>query len=239
MTINKKIASNNTEHKKMMFLVLKELFSSNIKSKIAFKWGTLCMFLYELDRFSVDLDFDIIKNDTSLSNIKEYVKKILNQYWNVIQETKTKIILKYDQKQIPLKIEFNIRIYDNNSYEVKNFFWNSILAMTTDCIFANKLVALTERKEKNDKVASRDLYDIRFFFKNRWPINESLIKERTNKNLKIYFNALLKFIPKNFNNENILRGLGELANEKQKYFIKNKLIDEVLGFLEFSIANER
>lgn len=237
MTINKKFKSNNEEHKKMMFLIIKDLFSSEIKSKIAFKWGTLCMFLHELDRFSVDLDFDIIKKDITLTKIKEFTKNILNQYWEITEEKKSKLILKYDQKQIPLRIEFNNRLYTNNTYEVKNFFGNSITAMTPDCIFWNKLVALTERKEKKDKIAARDLYDIRFFFNNRWNINESIIKERTGKSLQTYLQNLITFIPNNFNEENILRWLGELVTEKQKFFIKNKLINETLGFLEFTIAN--
>lgn len=40
-------------------------------------------------------------------------------------------------------------------------------------IFANKLVALTERN------ANRDIYDVYFFFKNYFPINRELIVERT------------------------------------------------------------
>gem|GEM_PF-1806015 len=38
------------------------------------------MFLYQLDRFSVDLDFDIIKPNVSLEKIKKTTKDILNQY---------------------------------------------------------------------------------------------------------------------------------------------------------------
>ena len=42
-------------------------------------------------------------------------------------------------------------------------------------IFANKLVALTDRKI----MVNRDLYDICFFYKNNFPINEKIITERT------------------------------------------------------------
>jgi len=37
MNLNKKISSNNEEHKKIMFLIIKDLFFSDIKSQIAFK----------------------------------------------------------------------------------------------------------------------------------------------------------------------------------------------------------
>jgi predicted nucleotidyltransferase component of viral defense system len=45
--------------------------------------------------------------------------------------------------------------------------------MAPDSIFANKLVALYERFK------NRDLYDINFFLKNKFPLNELVIEERT------------------------------------------------------------
>ena len=162
--------------------------------------------MYGLDRFSVDLDFDIIKN-VPLEDIKKEVKKILIPYGKIQEETNTKIILKYDEHQMPLKIEFNQRIQKYDTYEVINFFGNPIVAMTKDCIVTNKLVALTQRHEEKQKLASRDLYDIYFFLKNNFPINKNLLKERTGKDIKDYFTELLKFIPHHFTSENVLRGL--------------------------------
>jgi len=37
MKLDKKYKSNNEEHKKIMFAIIKDLFSSKIKSKIALK----------------------------------------------------------------------------------------------------------------------------------------------------------------------------------------------------------
>ena len=45
--------------------------------------------------------------------------------------------------------------------------------MKKDSIFGNKLVALYERMK------NRDLYDVNFFLKNKFPLNEKLIEERT------------------------------------------------------------
>ena len=236
--VNKKIKSDNSYHRKLMFDVLKDIFDSKIKHDIALKWWTLCMFLYGLDRFSVDLDFDIINAKASLSEIKNITKKKLEKYWKIIQETNTKLILKYNDNQIPLKLEFNTRFYKYNVYSVENLFGISISTMTKDCIFSNKLVALSERKQKNNKIASRDLYDIRFFFKNKRPINDDLIIERTWRTTKSYLESLIPFISINFNRENILRWLGELVSEKQKFFIKNKLINEVLSQIDFYIRND-
>ncbi|MFA6256054.1 MAG: nucleotidyl transferase AbiEii/AbiGii toxin family protein [Candidatus Absconditabacterales bacterium] len=233
---NKKYASDNAVHKKIMFDIINDIFDSSIKSALGFKGGTLCFFMYGLDRFSVDLDFDVIK-DISLDAIKKEVKNILIPYGKIQEETNTKIILKYDEHQTPLKIEFNQRVQKHDTYEVVNFFGKPIVAMTKDCIVTNKLVALTQRHEEKEKLASRDLYDIYFFLKNNFPINQELLKERTGKDTKHYFTDLLKFIPSHFTSENVLRGLGELVDEKQKYWIKNKLIQEVTALISFTLWN--
>jgi predicted nucleotidyltransferase component of viral defense system len=78
-----------------------------------------------------------------------------------------------------IKIEINTRIWIENQYEIVNFFGLDILAQDRSTIFANKLVALTDR----NVVVNRDIYDIYFFFRNIFPINEALILERTGKNM--------------------------------------------------------
>lgn len=231
-------ALNQIRHKELMFSIINDIFDSSIKSKIWLKWWTLCLFVYGLDRFSVDLDFDVLK-EWALDEIKKVVRPILQKYGEITDETKSKLILKYDAETIPLKLEFNTRIPKNDHHEVINFFGKAIVAMTKDCIMSNKLVALVQRKEERNKLAPRDLYDVRFFLKNHFPINDKLIKERSGKNTKNYFISLQEFIPKHFNQENILRGLGDLLTEKQKYFVKHKLIHEVLSQIEFFLWNTK
>lgn len=84
-----------------------------------------------------------------------------------------------------------------------NFFGTSILAMEKSTIFANKLVAVTDRTQ----LANRDIYDIYFFFKNSFPINEAVILERTGKNLHEYLVFLLEFLEKNVKKTPLLQGL--------------------------------
>jgi len=43
-------------------------------------------------------------------------------------------------------------------------------------------------------------------------------------------------IPKDYNPTNILAEIWELIDEKQKYFVKNQLIDEVLWYIDFMIS---
>ena len=61
-----------------------------------------------------------------------------------------------------------------------------------------------------------------------FPINEKLIKERTKKSKREYLKYLIRFISKNFTFKNILQGLGEVLDVKQKAWVKKYLISEVI-----------
>lgn len=90
------------------------------------------------------------------------------------------------------------------------------------------MVALTDRK----KLANRDLWDIYFFLKEAFPINDSLILERTGKPSKDYFLSLESFL-ETLNSRDLLHGLGEVLDEKQKFFVKNKLLNDLKGLVKF------
>lgn len=94
--------------------------------------------------------------------------------------------------------------------------------MSPDSIFANKLVALSERWYP------RDLYDVYFFFREKFSINELLITERTNLSLKDFLQNLLQQLPKHFTENNVLIGLGELLTDKQKIWAKKNLLTETI-----------
>lgn len=171
---------NKEKHRQIMYNILIDIFSSDLSKNLALKWWTACYFLYSLDRFSTDLDFDLIlKNE----NIDEKIIKILKKYWEV-KNDKYDIKLSYWDKEVNIKIDINRNIWENNEYELVNFFWTDIRVQNKSTIFANKLVALTER------MANRDIYDVYFFFKNSFDINEKVIFERTWKSKKELFTHL-------------------------------------------------
>ncbi len=117
----------------------------------------------------IDIDQEIV--------IVQYMKELLIKFGDIKNETLGKTlhrwIFRYDEKSMNIKIELNKRIWTNNTYELQNIDNILISCMTPDCIFANKLVALSER------FVNRDLYDVYFFFHEHFPINEALIIERT------------------------------------------------------------
>jgi len=102
--------------------------------------------------------------------------------------------------------------------------------MTKEDMFANKLIALVNRKN----TASRDIFDLYYFFTQNWDINEDIIKKRTGKNLKQYLEEVLIFL-ENFDNKLILHSLGELVDEKQKTWIKESLRKDLVFFIKLHL----
>ncbi len=212
---------NREKHRLIMFQILKDIFESELGKYLAFKWGTACYFFHGLDRFSTDLDFDLLED----RDIDTELEKILNTYgtlkkWN-------KLVLSYWEEDVNIKIDISRKIWKSNTYEIRNFYGSDIRVQDKATIFANKLVALIERN------TNRDIYDIWFFYKKSFDINEDIITERTQKTLNEFLERVIQKIQSLWKNYNILDGLWEVLDEKQKTFVKDKLIKELSWYLEF------
>lgn len=206
-----------------MFQILKDIFESDIGKYLAFKWGTACYFLYGLDRFSTDIDLDII-DDVS---VDVELEQILRQYGTLKKWNKT--VLSYGDDDINIKIDVSRKVWKSNHYEIVNFYGTDICVQDKGTIFANKLVAFTERS------ANRDIYDIWFFFKSTFPINQALIQERTGNDAREFLKDVKQKLLKLGKNYNILDWLGEVLTDKQKYFVKTALVAELIAMLSLKI----
>jgi hypothetical protein len=95
-------------------------------------------------------------------------------------------------------------------------------------VTTNKLVALSDRKN----AVARDLFDVWYFLSHGFMLNEQLLMERTGKGISEYCKFLIRFIKKTFSRRNVLQGLGEAIDDKQKAWARERLIDETLLLLE-------
>jgi hypothetical protein len=95
--------------------------------------------------------------------------------------------------------------------------------MIPEDMAANKLVAFHDRIGKTN----RDIYDSWFFLKNNWPVNRELVEKRMNMPFKEFLENSVGLLEK-MDNKNILSGMGELLNEKQKAWVKSHLKEELL-----------
>jgi len=231
---------NQDKHKLVMFQILTEIFKdASLASVLGFKGGTACFFFYDLPRFSVDLDFDLIlkeSNEEKINIISQKLEKIFKNANLKIKDKTLKrntvfFLLSYEEESHNIKIEISKRDFPN-TYEIKDFYGLTAKVLTRPDIFAHKLVAATDRK----KITSRDFFDILYFFKQRWTINEEIIILRTQKTLKEYLKYLANFIEKNLTSKNVLLGLGELLDEKQKIQVKNDLKKDLLKTIDFYLT---
>lgn len=227
-------------HKKILLKILADIYAdSDVGPLLGFKGGTAAYLFYGLDRFSVDLDFDLLeegKEDYVLERIEKIIKK-----YGVIKETEIKrfnimFVLSYNEKVKSaqnVKIEINRRNF-GSKYELKSYMGISMLVMVQEDMFANKLMAMYERLGKTN----RDIFDVYYFEKNNWPINKDIIERRAGMSYKELLQKLILNLEK-LNNRNILDGLGELLTEKQKAWVKAKLKSETLFLLKVILASEK
>ncbi|MDD2870750.1 MAG: nucleotidyl transferase AbiEii/AbiGii toxin family protein [Candidatus Gracilibacteria bacterium] len=218
------------KHKFILMSILLDISKNDLlKSTLVFKGGTALFLLYNLDRFSTDLDFDLV-GDLNKEIILDEVIIILKKYGeikdNYIKRNTIFSVLSYSDIDHNIKIEISTRGV-SGKYGFKNFMGIQLQILDIDYICSNKFIALTAR----DKLANRDIYDIHFILKNNMQINKEYIEIKTGITFKDYINKMIQFLEKLGSKHNILDGLGTTLDEKQKIFIKNNLVQETIFLL--------
>jgi predicted nucleotidyltransferase component of viral defense system len=222
---------NINRHKFFLTQILKDIFSDiELANNLGFKGGTALMFFYDLPRFSVDLDFnllDLAKEKT----VYEKVRKILLKYGKIFDEAMKFygpiIVLDYGAGERKLKIEISNRQWDNH-YERKNLLGINMQVMVAPDMFAHKLCALLDRGE----LTNRDIFDSWFFMQKQTPINKEIIETRMGMPLADYIQKCIDHI-ESMSDRGILNGLGELMDEDMKKFVRKRLRVETISLLRF------
>lgn len=218
------------KHKYFIVQILKDIYSDiEVANSLGFKGGTALMLFYDLPRFSVDLDFNLL-NLTKSDIIYEKLKVILQKYGRIkdeaIKHFGLLLVLDYGENERNLKIEISNRQFQDR-YEIKDFLGIKIKVMYKSDMFAHKLCALLDR----NMLTNRDIFDIWFFLQNRVAINKEIVETRTNTELKTYISKCITTI-ETINEKSLLNGLGELMDNEMKIFVKNKLKTETITLLK-------
>lgn len=75
-------------HRSILINILKDIYADvDIGQMLGFKGGTAAYLFYELSRFSVDLDFDLLAPDSE-DLVFEKLKSILEKYGSVKEARK-------------------------------------------------------------------------------------------------------------------------------------------------------
>lgn len=228
---------NTTLHRTVLIQILKKIYSdSSIGPKMGFKGGTAAMMFYGLPRFSVDLDFDLL-DPTGETQIMKKVPILLQKIGEVRDAVKKKytllFVLSYQKGQRIVKIEISRRPLSVDSFESKNFLGVPMLVVNQSDMVACKLSALLTRK----KFASRDVFDVWYFLDKNWEINEDRLLKETGFSKKIAFEKAIVMV-EHIQPELFMPGLGELVDNKTKYWVKEKLKDELLFLLRLKRSEQ-
>jgi predicted nucleotidyltransferase component of viral defense system len=217
-------------HKFYMVQILKDIYTDiELASFLGFKGGTALMLFYDLPRFSVDLDFNLLDVEKD-EIVYRKIRKILLKYGKIFDEAKKfyglLIVLDYGINERKLKVEISNRLFDNR-YEVKNLLGINMKVLAQEDMFAHKLCALLDR----NTITNRDIFDCWFFMQKKTPVNKSIVESRMETSFTGYLQTCIELL-ESMSDRVLLHGMGELMDNKMKKFVQTKMRTEVIGLLK-------
>lgn len=232
-------------HENFMYRLLIEILDNKyLANNVFFKGGTCAKMLGFLDRFSIDLDFDLSDNAD-----KEKCREILYEIFNnldfeIDDESKEALqfFLKYpapEGERNTLKLEILDKVFKSNEYKPQHLkpIERTANCQTIETMFGNKLVAPIDRHEQGRGIASRDIYDIHYFFLNGHNYNTGIIKERRGKDTLDHLKELKNFIDDNLTQKIIDEDLNVLLDNDKFKKIRSNLKREVINFFREEIKS--
>lgn len=233
----------DTIHKAHLLRTLTEIVDNPfLSSSLYFKGGTCASMIGILDRFSVDLDFDLKPKSDEKKLRSEFHKIFKKLGYETDQESKKALefFLKYSSPandRNTLKIDALNFIVKSNTYrpiflaEINR----TVNCQSEETIFANKLIAVKDRFDHKQKIAGRDIYDIHHFFDLKLNYNQKIIIERSQMSVLEYLIFLRNFIEKNITQTLIDQDLNTLLPIDTFNTIRKYLKNETIMFLDNEI----
>jgi predicted nucleotidyltransferase component of viral defense system len=236
--------SKDAIHKAWLYRLLLALTNEKyLSEKLYFKGGTCAAMLGYLDRFSVDLDFDFMGKKDDLSEARIILEKLFQKLGLEIKDQSKNTLqyfLKYPAPEglrNTLKVDMSFPPPLANRYEAKEIIdiQRVLRCQTKETMFANKLVALIDRYERNGSIAGRDVYDIHHFFLQGYAYNKAVIEERRKKDIRNALKEIADFIDVSITETIINQDLNFLLPQETFQKIRKSLKIETLLFLRDEI----
>lgn len=236
MLVNKEQARHEAYIHRLLMEVVDDKY---LAVNAFFKGGTCARMLGYLDRFSVDLDFDLAE-DADKNKFRGKLHVIFNNLnLEIKDESKTALqfFLRYPaspEKRNTLKLEFLDKVYKANKYEPQYLapIERTVVCQTIDTMFGNKLVAPLDRYEESGGIAGRDIYDIHHYFLRGYDYSGEVIKERRGTSVLNYFKSLRRFIEKEITRKILEEDLNALLDYEKFKQIRKYLKQEVINFID-------
>lgn len=222
---------DTNKHKFYMLQILRDIYRNPLlANSLGFKGGTACMFFYELPRFSVDLDFNLLSLEKE-KEVYDAIRNILLKYGKIHDEAMKfygpVLVLDYGSGERKLKIEISKRNF-RDEYTILNFLGIDMRVMNPENMLSHKLCALLDRNE----LTNRDIFDSWYLMEKRTPLVRRIIEERMGMKMEDYLGKCIERLS-SLPNSGLLNGLGELMDEELKKFVRTKLLKETITLLQF------
>lgn len=236
-------------HRHQLYQLLIEIADDHFLAKnLIFKGGTCAALLKKLDRFSVDLDFDLLP-DANQKKIDLHFRKIFTQLNLIIKDQNKKNLQyylsytaskKYRLTRQTLKVDVVNTVYinDNSAPQFLADIDRYLICQNIETMFSHKLVALIDRYTNHKTIAARDLYDIHHFFLAGYSYNSAIIEERTGLSPKEYLKQVLDFIQKNITQTIIDQDLNILLDVKKFKLLRKIIKIETVNLIQDEIKRQ-
>lgn len=194
LMVAKKKGLTNKEHIEKDYF--QDLLLYNLYKKtnlLVFKGGTCLYKIYNLKRFSEDLDFSLLKDFDVEGLIKEIVGGIKDAEIKDIKKRENSLLIKISFKGIltsynTLRLDINLKNIVLENFDIKNYVSDyidinpfSVRIMNLREMVAEKIHSLLAREK------SRDLFDL--FFLLRFVDFDKLLVEKKLRNFDMKFNC--------------------------------------------------
>jgi len=240
----------DTLHKLQLFRLLTEIADTPpLSTALYFKGGTAASMLGYLDRFSVDLDFDLKPGIDAKVLRHEFHRLFKRLNFQLDDESKRALLffLKYDSpkgQRNTLKLDAVSQVWKANRYEPKRLpeIDRTLICETKETMVANKLVAPLDRWKKHKKIAGRDIYDIHYFLFHGYRYIPEILTERTGLSPKEFFQTLVFFIERRVTGRIITEDLNTLLVADTFQSMRKTLVRETIMLLreeEQRIGNKK
>jgi predicted nucleotidyltransferase component of viral defense system len=229
----------DAKHKYQLYRLLTAILENNhLANTLYFKGGTYAAMRGVLNRFSVDLDFDLV-DKTQKAKVRTELAKIFGQLKLKIKDQSREHLQFYLEYSAPqgerntLKLEITDLVSPENEYEVVTLHELNLICrgQTIPTMFANKLYAASARLAKTGHLAGRDFYDIHQFFLQGLTVNKEVVVERSGKPYTTYLQKLRKLIEDKLSDEYLYQDLNPLLPGKDLKGVAKTLKRELLVFL--------
>lgn len=228
-------------HLAWMYRILTAIADDALASALLrFKGGTCAAMRDIINRFSVDLDFDLVdkKEMPKLSkNLEDIFKKL-----GLEIKDKSKIAPQYflrypktdENPRNIIKIDVTFPPAKNDRYEPVRFaeIDRILHCHTIPTMFAHKLIAVIGRWERTGSFASRDLFDIHTFFIKGYEYDEKIILEIRGVDASTFLAQLRDFIKKHVTQKLIDQDLNVLLSPEEFQRVRKILKQEALMFFK-------